>query len=1014
MGRILRNEPFQVSLSGAFAGDSQDGENSSANWSFSAGFGSFDIFGNFVPTLEISAGGPTSRRVGFDSNGNEIRERGVSAGVSGRSSFNPAPNQAFLFSPGGNSGSGTYRIWVDVERWFQPRDVHDATNDASDVSEISYYLPNDPSNANQDSVVRPVYEEGYSPRIGGSWGVEISINGVEGKWEVPITSRSQSIPLRPYVSWGGGADATTPGGTGRCNGAATYVANEGVVPYPIAPQADAGHGTAETGSVSVSGVSAPNYNTGFISPYYSASSWSVAQAIGIQGSVSGQALTMEGQSWGSLPDADPLTVELPGLLDSNGNVLKIDCDASGAFNLPINLGGASAFNICSNVENTDYKSAVTNRGVNYAVPSQIGCRLTTECAERIGADARRWTFASDDFPGAQFTHETEKIQWATPWTIAAPQATAKYKDIKKIQSNTLPPNGFIYGPDGNVSVISVSGEAFPSALRFNMGDWLGAAQYDTNSPSFLFNAEKPYQANSGPDFLGYRFFEVRLRNNGTAAKQIALTAQGITLPTLEAVYSGGPLQTKYKAPIWTFQVPGDGAWHTYPMEVYRPDFALTPTVLGVPALSIPHWLVSRISKNAQIDLLYIKGIQKSEANVSVIVDYEKSEIRGEVDALPMNLPLGLIVGSGDDKGVSGWNITDLSPPAPDKPANIDFNDTTDTNYYPIRFYLDSDLWKNYLAKLARGMALDKPTPATLPAAAAFEEKRGFAAYGGSVNLHFTWVGRAQIAAAVLGEDSDAPAMKIVTKRTDTGATGGEGVPNAAGWATTKSPFLRPGAGYDYKAKLVQTSDDDIKNIVGVHPKHRKRYYARFFAPYKKWLSGCPSAAGRLARGFISGGFLSLGFATSITAASWSELVTTQAARRPCLRYNPINGRLWITFESGAGIAAIWTETEGRTFGVMVTINESGKFPTFCFSPHGMQHHFWRTDAGGVQGKILTGQGTQIYPDAGAVLTVAASGVAEDALTAWCEPATGRIFLEYHNDAGVIITKVSADGGKTYQ
>ena len=223
------------------------------------------------------------------------------------------------------------------------------------------------------------------------------------------------------------------------------------------------------------------------------------------------------------------------------------------------------------------------------------------------------------------------------------------------------------------------------------------------------------------------------------------------------------------------------------------------------------------------------------------------------------------------------------------------------------------------------------------------------------------------------------------------------------------------------AKTVQPALAKTGNLTaGFKAYGRKRQRIVFVVPTDKTLgkglTGDASIASRMVRGYTADDLLMLEFAKNTTAQEWEEVETALTAYRPCVRYSRLNGYLYASFqtaETGGAIGAAWTSTEGRSFDGMATINSTGQFPTFCIQQSGLQCHFWRTDEGAIQSKIVSPDLAHVFPLGGGLLTPVASNVAEDTITSWVEHATQRVYLAFRLEDGTLQTIYSVDGGHNY-
>ncbi len=214
-------------------------------------------------------------------------------------------------------------------------------------------------------------------------------------------------------------------------------------------------------------------------------------------------------------------------------------------------------------------------------------------------------------------------------------------------------------------------------------------------------------------------------------------------------------------------------------------------------------------------------------------------------------------------------------------------------------------------------------------------------------------------------------------------------------------------------KTVQPALGKIGSLLGAFKAYgRKRQRLVFVVvvtPDGRWISADIGPTGRHVRAF--GGDALMAGASNVFAANvWNDGEIGPGAR-PCVRYDA-SGELALLFEQEGSIALLRSDSQGRTWLAPMTVSNSGFFPALAIGATGLLYCFWRTEAGGIAGKVLDVRGNVVYPSTGA-LSVVSGGVAEDAIAASCDPLTRRVFVHYRNDAGEIIIAISADNGRTY-
>ena len=156
---------------------------------------------------------------------------------------------------------------------------------------------------------------------------------------------------------------------------------------------------------------------------------------------------------------------------------------------------------------------------------------------------------------------------------------------------------------------------------------------------------------------------------------------------------------------------------------------------------------------------------------------------------------------------------------------------------------------------------------------------------------------------------------------------------------------------------------------------------------------------RLARSYVSGGTLWIGFATLPHGFGWSDADTGVSTTAAAIAYR--SQVLVVDYADSGAIKRMETTTEGSSFGVATTIFSTGKNPALCVSPTFAEYHFC-TASGAIKTKVLDATGTTMIAET----TVVASGVDDDSISAaW---RNGYIILTYAA-SGVITTVRSIDG-----
>lgn len=179
------------------------------------------------------------------------------------------------------------------------------------------------------------------------------------------------------------------------------------------------------------------------------------------------------------------------------------------------------------------------------------------------------------------------------------------------------------------------------------------------------------------------------------------------------------------------------------------------------------------------------------------------------------------------------------------------------------------------------------------------------------------------------------------------------------------------------------------------------------AAESSWLSADTSPTGRMARAYVEGGNIWVGFCSGPSGASWSAHDCGFAGATPCVRYDQTTARLVLSYDDGGSIKTRYSDDEGSTWSVATTIG-SGTHSEHCISPTGIRHHFW-VSGGAIKRESLDSLGNTVISES----SVVASGVAADAIAATMGNTNGAIYLQYRDGSGNIVVVVSTDGGLTF-
>lgn len=191
--------------------------------------------------------------------------------------------------------------------------------------------------------------------------------------------------------------------------------------------------------------------------------------------------------------------------------------------------------------------------------------------------------------------------------------------------------------------------------------------------------------------------------------------------------------------------------------------------------------------------------------------------------------------------------------------------------------------------------------------------------------------------------------------------------------------------------------------------HRTRIVATDAASSSGTLMGMAvSATQRVCRGIKDGSNL-LSLEWWRLPNSWDATVTPLTLTgSACLAFDTsgVEARLWMAYEDASGIKTRYTENEGSSWSVAVTIVSAGTYPALAISPTSVRHYFW-IDGATIKTAILDSQGAVVT----AASTVVASGVAAGPIVAVC--AGEEYLLTYKNSGGAIVSVRSTDNGITF-
>lgn len=168
-----------------------------------------------------------------------------------------------------------------------------------------------------------------------------------------------------------------------------------------------------------------------------------------------------------------------------------------------------------------------------------------------------------------------------------------------------------------------------------------------------------------------------------------------------------------------------------------------------------------------------------------------------------------------------------------------------------------------------------------------------------------------------------------------------------------------------------------------------------------------SDAQRHIRAFQRGGGIFVQYGANVSGNTWSGVNTGIAGSRPCIRFAKTGQqqRLWLVFDDGTNVYRTYSENEGATWSMPVTIG-TGTNPTLVVTRHKVQYVYW------ISGTSVKGK---VYDDVDNVLvdefTAVAAGVDDSKISAKEHiRASGEWHMKLlYTAAGTITSVDSVDG-----
>jgi hypothetical protein len=640
-----------------------------------------------------------------------------------------------------------------------------------------------------------------------------------------------------------------------------------------------------------------------------------------------------------------------------------------------------------------------------STPQRIGCVLkagtTLEAASTTAW--KRFLVGTRKWPGLGVYEDTERTYVGEPHTLAATDGW---------QSNNA--NATVTLQSSGVSGLAASSVRISASATGNQVVYTYAT------------AHKPP--------MEWRHYRIRCRSVSGSA--LTFTLDGQTDSFLGAIWptTGGT------GANWLITTGTAGQWVERDLDILvakpplfgsPPDAFLVNAFSGVIAYTA--WRVSGLAAGAVIEIEWIKGLTEGSEKSRVTI---LQGFWGSTAGLPTINYLApdvktLAASSNRSVGLSystpAWRITDAQPPLSDKATVVAA--ASPNGFLLKRYYEDSETDMRFLnnANVTTGVISTHDANATGSAnslSVDYQRPHEFLqvyspgagdivslAYGNTIPMRFHLTLRDRVAGAVIGSGStqiDAAAVSTPFRAAGSGTSADEG------YYTTGYPFL---VHTDTTRVIVHgTVVGDNKYFDLFPPLEAALSYLYFRNTVAgKGISSDFSATNRLVFARTSGGNIYLGFISPYTSPATPTTVnTTIAGSDPWVRYarQTTQQRLWLTYESSGSVLARYSDNEGGTFSVAVTIASGSVGHPALLIRQGvqLQHYIWRTSAGAIVGVIRSS-------DAATVLygpfTIVASGVADDGISITEVPARGLLVVSYMTSGGAFTSVSSVDDGKTY-
>jgi hypothetical protein len=379
----------------------------------------------------------------------------------------------------------------------------------------------------------------------------------------------------------------------------------------------------------------------------------------------------------------------------------------------------------------------------------------------------------------------------------------------------------------------------------------------------------------------------------------------------------------------------------------------------------------------------------------------------------------------------GWSATDVAPPASGKDyggsAILPSSALRDSDVYLPALHGDGILNGSLMLTgtpgtiSAQRLAV-RVSPGHLPGDFGWTGTAGAGLTSGPSDLYtpmrFVGLFRAAAHGMQIGEGRSLPIKETADILPDgstvplgTPVDNGFFIPRASGFSLSSLP-LRGEKDNGLRVNTVY-NDGGTPASLDTADYIRNRQYLRFWTggTIGDFLASATSATNRVVRGFTDASdTLILEFWRRMpTGSAWEPRTTPLTITgQGCLAYDKQSsqGRLWLAYEDSGAIKRRYTDDEGGSFSVAVTIASAGTYPAMAPSPTGIIHHFW-VDGSAIKHKALDSQDNTVV----ATLTAVASGVAASAIDAVHDGTL--IHLTYKSSGGAVVTVVSGDGGLTF-